>query len=97
MKVTEETKEKMSESAKKRFLENRNESIVQNQFKAREHKVIDPDGNIITIPNLKEFCLIHELEYDKFRTMAAGRRKQYKGYYPTVPRLDRLPKSQNRA
>lgn len=86
MKKTEETKQKMSESAKKRHAENRNQTLIQNQFKAKSHTVIDSDGNIITINNLKEFCLINQLDYNKFRSMAGGRRKEYKGYYPTVSR-----------
>lgn len=87
--LSEEDKRKMSKSAKKRHAEGRNQALIQNQFKTRKHQVIDPTGNIVEIENLKEYCLIHDLDYRKFRTMAAGRRKEYNGYYPTVSRAPR--------
>lgn len=89
IKLSEEAKQKMSESAKKRHAENRNPNFSANQYKAKEHEVIDPDGNIIKIQNLKDYCLIHNLDYNKFRRMAAGRRREYEGYYPTVSRAPR--------
>lgn len=89
LKLSEEAKQKMSESAKKRHAENRNTNFSANQYKAKEHEVIDPDGNIIKIQNLKDYCLIHNLDYNKFRRMAAGRRREYECYYPTVSRAPR--------
>ena len=89
MAISEETKKKMSEAATKRHAEGRGSASVATQFKPKEYELIAPNGEIIKIDNLRLFCAIHDLDYQLFRRVAAGSRKEYAGYHRTVSRKPR--------
>lgn len=89
MQVTEETKQKMSEAARKRHAEGRSSHLANTQFQPKEYEVIAPEGEVIKIDNLRLFCQVHDLDYQKFRRMAAGSSKEYAGYYTTRSRAPR--------
>lgn len=89
MAISEETKKKMSEAATKRHAEGRGNASVATQFKPKEYELIAPNGEVIKIDNLRLFCAIHDLDYQLFRRVAAGSRKEYAGYHRTVSRKPR--------
>lgn len=89
MTISEETKKKMSEAAIKRHAEGRGNASVATQFKPKEYELIAPSGEVIKIDNLRLFCAIHDLDYQLFRRVAAGSRKEYAGYHRTVSRKPR--------
>jgi hypothetical protein len=75
-----EVKQKSKDSAKKRFLEGRNEAILKHAFKPKPRTVLDPSGNEIVIENIKQFCIENNFDYLKFRKIFYSNSAVYQGY-----------------
>jgi hypothetical protein len=84
----EELKKKLSEEARK------NNSGIKNS-KQNVYEIIDPFGKLIKIFNIKDFCKINNLDYNKFRSMVLGRRKEFAGFYTTQSRPPRISKTRS--
>jgi len=75
-----EVKQKSKDSAKKRFLEGRNEAFLKHAFKPKPRAVLDPSGNEIVIENIKQFCIENNFDYLKFRKIFYSNSAVYQGY-----------------
>lgn len=47
---------------------------------AKTYTVVDPEGNVITLTNLRAFCRERDLKFPGMLNMIKGRRSQYKGW-----------------
>ena len=75
--VSEETKEKLR---KPKSEEGRKNITISAQRFAKIWKIINPDGKVIIIKNLRIFCRNNELNYKNMFAVAAGKRPTCKGY-----------------
>lgn len=84
-KVHDETKQKISAKLKgnKNFEgkshSNCTKSILSKQ-KAKTWDVVDPDGNHITVTNMRKFCLDNNLHHSAMSRVMSGKQKKHKGY-----------------
>lgn len=80
--LTQEQKNHLSKIFKGRPNPNVSKALLDDRdLKGKTYKVIDPNGNIITIQNLSYFCeMSHDLSKQSFRLFLGGRGKSYKGY-----------------
>lgn len=78
-KVKQETKDKLSLifKGKKPHINTQIGSSLKN---AKHYKLIDPDGNIIEIFNMKKYCKLHNLHASNMCELVRGKVSQYKGY-----------------
>ncbi len=44
------------------------------------HTLLDPNGESISVTNLRAFCDTHSLSYNAMRNVTSGRTKQHQGY-----------------
>ena len=77
---SEETKTKMSRSAKQRHAEGRNPALEKHSFKNKTYQLLDPDGQLITITDLKQWCLERDIDYHSFRRLMSGEKRECLGY-----------------
>lgn len=77
--ISDETKIKISQSMKGQI---KSPSHLQNLAisKGKEYKFYNPSGEMITINNLKHFCMENRLSYGCMRQLIYGKAKQHKGW-----------------
>tara|TARA_R100001594_G_scaffold1048_2_gene4360 strand:+ start:12551 stop:13021 length:471 start_codon:yes stop_codon:yes gene_type:complete len=61
------------------------------ESEAKHYTFINPDGNLVEVFNLKEYCRQNNLSDSKLCEVHSGKRKQYKGWvkFPVGLELDR--------
>ncbi|NBP03605.1 MAG: hypothetical protein EBU90_26620 [Proteobacteria bacterium] len=77
-----ETKDKMSFSAKQRNLDSeyiKKQSEAKNHLK-RKYKVIDPEGNCFVVFGINQFCKGNGLSHSSMILVAQGKRNSHKGW-----------------
>jgi hypothetical protein len=47
---------------------------------SKEYEFIDPDGNLVTIKNLKKFCADNGYNREGFYLLISGKKEQYRGW-----------------
>lgn len=78
-KVTEETKKKLSliNKGKTPHINTINASREKN---SKTYNIISPNGDLVKIKNLREFCRCNNLPYNRFNELVNNKRYQYKGW-----------------
>lgn len=80
--VSQETRDKISNSllGKRHTEDRRNNQSIARLAHTPEYKLVNPEGEIILIKNLKKFSTENNLDYSTIHRVAVGKVKQHKGY-----------------